>query len=233
MAIMSLRSLILCSSLCLAACSSLPPADLPAPTGYYRVQAGDTLYRIARRHKQSVANLARWNRLADRSVIQTGQLLRVQPPTSASGQPANPAKTSPANPKPAPVKPSAPPPKLTIKLQWPADGAVLAGFDGNRNKGLDIAGQAGDPVRAAAAGKVVYAGKGIRAYGNLLIIKHNESTLTVYAHNQKLLAQEGDQVVAGQQIATMGDSGANRVKLHFELRLGTQVVNPAAYLPPR
>ncbi|PRP69981.1 peptidase [Chromobacterium amazonense] len=234
MATMSLRTLILCSSLCLAACASSPPANAPAPAGYYRVQSGDTLYRIARQYKQSVGNLARWNQLADSSSIQAGQLLRVQPPSgagksaSATNKPS--AKAAPAKPA---EKPAAPPPKLTIKLQWPADGAVIANYDGNRNKGLDIAGQAGDPVRAAAAGKVVYAGKGIRAYGNLLIVKHNADTLTVYAHNQRLLVKEDDQVSAGQQIATMGDSGANRVKLHFELRLGTQVVNPATYLPPR
>ncbi|RBJ74475.1 peptidase, partial [Pseudomonas sp. MWU12-2534b] len=187
--------------------------------------------------KQSVGNLTRWNQLADSAVIQAGQLLRVQPAASAGKPSANAGKSAAAKPKPAPAKPAEKPPqppaKLTIALQWPASGPVIAGFDGNRNKGLDIAGSAGDPVRAAAAGKVVYSGKGIRAYGNLLIIKHNESTLTVYAHNQKLLAQEGEQVSAGQQIATMGDCGANRVKLHFELRLGTQVVNPAAYLPPR
>ncbi|AXE28735.1 peptidase [Chromobacterium phragmitis] len=226
---MSLRTLILCSSLLLTACATPSPSLAPAPSGYYRVQPGDTLYRIARQHKQSVASLARWNQLADSASIQAGQLLRVQPPAGAG----KPSAGKPSASRPAESKPAPPPARLDIKLQWPADGALLAGFDGNRNKGLDIAGQAGDPVRAAAAGKVIYASKGIRAYGNLLIVKHNESTLTVYAHNQKLLVQEGQQVSAGQQIATMGDSGANRVKLHFELRLGTRVVDPAAYLPPR
>lgn len=228
--IMSLRTLILCSSLLLAACATPSASNAPAPAGYYRVQPGDTLYRIARQNKQSVANLARWNQLADRSSIQAGQLLRIQPPASATRPPS---AGKPSASKPAETRPAPPPAKLDIKLQWPADGALISGFDGNRNKGLDLAGKAGDPVRAAAAGKVVYAGKGIRAYGNLLIVKHNENTLTVYAHNQKLLVQEGQQVSAGQQIATMGDSGANRVKLHFELRLGTRVVDPAAYLPPR
>ncbi|KMN48958.1 peptidase [Chromobacterium violaceum] len=227
---MSLRTLILCSSLLLAACATPSAPNAPAPAGYYRVQPGDTLYRIARQHKQSVANLARWNQLADRSSIQAGQLLRIQPPASAARPPS---AGKPSASKPAETRPAPPPAKLDIKLQWPADGALISGFDGNRNKGLDLAGNAGDPVRAAAAGKVVYAGKGIRAYGNLLIVKHNENTLTVYAHNQKLLVQEGQQVSAGQQIATMGDSGANRVKLHFELRLGTRVEDPAAYLPPR
>ncbi|AUH50181.1 peptidase [Chromobacterium sp. ATCC 53434] len=228
---MSLRTLtlILCSSLWLAACATPPAADSSAPAGYYRVQPGDTLYRIARQYRQSVANLARWNQLADRSSIQSGQLLRVQPPGAAKPSTAG----KPSASKPAEAKPAPPPARLDVKLQWPADGALISGFDGNRNKGLDLAGKAGDPVRAAAAGKVIYASKGIRAYGNLLIVKHNESTLTVYAHNQKLLVQEGQQVSAGQQIATMGDSGASRVMLHFELRLGTRVVDPAAYLPPR
>ncbi|QND84026.1 LysM peptidoglycan-binding domain-containing M23 family metallopeptidase [Chromobacterium vaccinii] len=229
---MSLRTLILCSSLLLAACATPSSPSAPAPAGYYRVQPGDTLYRIARQNKQSVANLARWNQLADRSSIQAGQLLRVQPPGGAA-KPAPSGAGKPAASKPAETRQAPPPTKLDIKLQWPADGALISGFDGNRNKGLDLAGKAGDPVRAAAAGKVIYASKGIRAYGNLLIVKHNESTLTVYAHNQKLLVQEGQQVSAGQQIATMGDSGASRVMLHFELRLGTRVVDPAAYLPPR
>ncbi|UTH72750.1 peptidoglycan DD-metalloendopeptidase family protein [Chromobacterium sp. IIBBL 290-4] len=228
---MHFRSLIICSSLLLAACATPPAADAPAPAGFYRVQAGDTLYRIARKYKQSVASLSRWNQLADASNIQKGQLLRVQPPSQTAKPQAGKPAATPA--KPAESKPAPPPAKLDIKLQWPADGALIAKFDGNRNKGLDIAGKEGDPVRAAASGKVVYAGKGIRAYGNLIIVKHNDSTLTVYAHNQKLLAQEGQQVSAGQQIAAMGDSGADRVKLHFELRLGTRVVDPAAYLPAR
>ncbi|OHX13261.1 peptidase [Chromobacterium sphagni] len=226
---MSLRTFILCSSLWLAACATPRPAELPAPAGYYRVQSGDTLYRIARKYKQTVGSLARWNQLYDSSSIQTGQLLRIQPPSA--GKTAGKANRPP--PPKAVEKPAPPPAKLDIKLQWPVAGALLASFDGNRNKGVDIAGSAGDEIHAAAAGKVVYAGKGIRAYGNLLIIKHNEDTLTAYAHNQQLLVNEGDQVGAGQAIATMGDSGANRVKLHFELRLRGQAVDPVPYLPPR
>ncbi|KUM04555.1 peptidoglycan DD-metalloendopeptidase family protein [Chromobacterium subtsugae] len=225
---MYLRTLILCSSLWLAACATPRAADAPAPAGYYRVQSGDTLYRIARKHRQSVGNLARWNQLSDSSNIQAGQLLRVQPPSA--GKTAGNASRPPAKPA---EKPAPPPARLDIKLQWPASGALIAGFDGNRNKGIDIAGNAGDKVQAAAAGKVAYAGKGIRAYGNLLIIKHSDDTLTAYAHNQQLLVNEGDQVSAGQTIATMGDTGANRVKLHFELRLRGQAVDPAPYLPPR
>lgn len=111
-----------------------PRGRRPAPAGYYRVQSGDTLYRIARKHRQSVGNLARWNQLSDSSNIQAGQLLRVQPPSA--GKTAGNASRPPAKPA---EKPAPPPARLDIKLQWPASGALIAGFDGNRNKGIDIA----------------------------------------------------------------------------------------------
>ncbi len=116
---------------------------------------------------------------------------------------------------------------------WPAPGALIAGFDEVRNKGYDIAGKAGDPVLAAAEGRVVYAGAGLRGYGNLIILKHNNTFLTAYAHNQALLVKEDQSVRKGQKIAEMGNTDADRVKLHFEIRRQGKPVDPSRYLPAR
>ena len=120
-----------------------------------------------------------------------------------------------------------------IVFIWPGTGAVIAGFDEAKNKGLDLGGKAGDPVVAAADGRVVYAGAGLRGYGNLVILKHNNTYLTAYAHNQTLLVKEDQAVRRGQKIAEMGNSDADRVKLHFEIRRQGKPVDPAKYLPPR
>ena len=116
---------------------------------------------------------------------------------------------------------------------WPTSGGVLAGFDEVKNKGLDIGGTAGEAVVAAADGRVVYVGAGLRGYGNLIILKHNNTYLTAYAHNQTLLVKEDQSVRKGQKIAEMGNSDADRVKLHFEVRRQGKPVDPAKYLPPR
>lgn len=116
---------------------------------------------------------------------------------------------------------------------WPASGQVIAGFNEATNKGLDIAGNPGDPVIASAAGKVVYSGGGLRGYGNLVIIKHDDDYLSAYAHNQSLLVKEGDDVRKGQQIAELGSTDADRPKLHFEIRRQGRPVDPAQYLPAR
>ena len=110
---------------------------------------------------------------------------------------------------------------------------MLAGFDEARNKGYDIGGKAGDPVLAAADGRVVYAGAGLRGYGNLIILKHNNTYLTAYAHNQTLLVKEDQSVRKGQKIAEMGSTDADRVKLHFEIRRQGKPVDPSRYLPSR
>ena len=116
---------------------------------------------------------------------------------------------------------------------WPAPGSLIAGFDEARNKGYDIAGKAGDPVLASADGRVVYAGAGLRGYGNLVILKHNNTFLTAYAHNQTLLVKEDQAVRKGQKIAEMGNTDADRVKLHFEIRRQGKPVDPSRYLPSR
>jgi lipoprotein NlpD len=116
---------------------------------------------------------------------------------------------------------------------WPGNGPVIAGFDEVKNKGVDIAGAAGDAVVAAADGKVVYADSGLRGYGKLIILKHNNTFLTAYAHNQNLLVKEDQVVKKGQKIAEMGNTDADRVKLHFEVRRQGKPVDPAKYLPAK
>ncbi len=116
---------------------------------------------------------------------------------------------------------------------WPTSGTMISGFDEVKNKGVDLAGRPGDAVLAAADGKVVYAGAGLRGYGNLVILKHNNTYLTAYAHNQALLVKEDQTVRKGQKVAEMGSSDADRVKLHFEIRRQGKPVDPMKYLPAR
>ncbi|MBC7859342.1 MAG: peptidoglycan DD-metalloendopeptidase family protein, partial [Burkholderiaceae bacterium] len=116
---------------------------------------------------------------------------------------------------------------------WPSDGKVVATFDEGKNKGIDIAGKAGQSVLAAGAGKVMYAGSGIRGYGNLVIVKHSNNLLSAYAHNRSILVKEGQSVNRGQTIAEMGDSDTDAVKLHFEIRQQGKPVDPSKFLPNR
>jgi len=153
----------------------------------------------------------------------------VVPSTPASGatKPSAPVTASPASPG------SGGSGDEDVGWIWPASGSLIAGFDEAKNKGYDIAGKAGDPVLAAADGRVVYAGAGLRGYGNLIILKHNNTYLTAYAHNQTLLVKEDQSVQKGQKIAEMGNSDADRVKLHFEIRRQGKPVDPSRYLPSR
>ena len=161
-------------------------------------------------------------------------------PAPAPAKPAVPVatQTTPGvTPAPAPAPASPPPPPSAgaddVDFIWPASGALIACFDEAKNKGLGIAGKAGDAVLAAADGRVVYAGAGLRGYGNLIILKHNNTFLTAYAHNQTLLVKEDQTVKKGQKIAEMGSTDADRVKLHFEIRRSGKPVDPARYLPAR
>ncbi|RYF06413.1 MAG: LysM peptidoglycan-binding domain-containing protein [Comamonadaceae bacterium] len=174
----------------------------------------------------------------------TGVVTR--PVTSSTLTPASPASAA-STPRPAasavasasaPAAAPAPAPAAaagedSTAFIWPASGSLLAGFDEARNKGYDIGGKAGDPVLAAADGRVVYAGAGLRGYGNLVILKHNNTYLTAYAHNQTLLVKEDQNVRKGQKIAEMGSTDADRVKLHFEIRRQGKPVDPSRYLPSR
>ena len=161
----------------------------------------------------------------------------VAPTVAASAaKPAAPAASAQAAASaPVPVAPAAPATSGDDDLGfiWPSSGTLIAGFDEARNKGYDIGGKAGDPVLAAADGRVVYAGAGLRGYGNLIILKHNNTFLTAYAHNQVLLVKEDQAVRRGQKIAEMGSTDADRVKLHFEIRRQGKPVDPSRYLPAR
>ncbi len=158
-------------------------------------------------------------------------------PASAARPPA--AAPAPATGSVASVPPVAPTPvpagEDELPWGWPTTGsaAIVTGFDEQRNKGVDIAGKPGDPVLASADGRVVYAGAGLRGYGNLIILKHNNTYLSAYAHNQTLLVKEDQTVRKGQKIAEMGSSDADRVKLHFEIRRQGKPVDPVRYLPSR
>jgi lipoprotein NlpD len=120
-----------------------------------------------------------------------------------------------------------------LSWMWPSDGKIIATFDEGRNKGIDIAGKLGQQVMAAGSGKVMYAGSGIRGYGNLVIVKHSNNLLSAYAHNRTILVKEGQNVTKGQAIAEMGDSDADTVKLHFEIRQQGKPVDPSKFLPSR
>ncbi|MBU0752254.1 MAG: peptidoglycan DD-metalloendopeptidase family protein [Gammaproteobacteria bacterium] len=148
------------------------------------------------------------------------------------------AATSAPAPAPAPAAetPVAAAPDEGIDWGWPAAGKLLAGFTDSGttpNKGLDIAGKAGDAVQAAAAGKIVYVGSGLRGYGNLVIVRHNAMFLSAYAHNSRILVKEGASVGKGQKIAEIGSSDTDEPKLHFEIRRQGKPVDPAKYLPQR
>ncbi len=231
--------------------------------GYYTVKPGDTLIRIGLDSGQNWRDIVRWNALENPNQIEVGQVLLVQPPSSlpaptgaAATRPvaagtatagavppvgaASQAGASGAAAKPATSAASgavAAAPATTadddIAWIWPTSGTVLAGFDEAKNKGLDIGGAPGTSVVAAADGRVVYVGAGLRGYGNLIILKHNNTYLTAYAHNQTLLVKEDQSVRKGQKIAEMGSSDTDRVKLHFEVRRQGKPVDPAKYLPPR
>ena len=144
-----------------------------------------------------------------------------------------PATATPVTPPAPPAASAAASDDARLSWMWPSEGRVVATFDDGRNKGVDIAGKLGQPVVAAGSGKVMYAGSGIRGYGNLVIVKHSNSLLSAYAHNRKIVVKEGDNVTRGQQIAEMGDSDADTVKLHFEIRQQGKPVDPTRFLPVR
>ncbi|MBU3638947.1 MULTISPECIES: peptidoglycan DD-metalloendopeptidase family protein [unclassified Polynucleobacter] len=209
----------------------------PAPPGYYRVKKGDTLARIALDHGQAPRDVVQWNKTANPSfnpnVIEVGDLIMVKAP--AGTKPAKVAEKKPAADKADSVASTPESAKNEvvaepgIRLSWPAKGKVTGEFS-ETNKGIDIAGKVGEPVLAASDGKVVYAGNSLRGYGNLVIVKHDNTYLTAYAHNSKLLVKEGDAVRKGQKIAEMGDTDTTAAKLHFELRVNGKPVNPTPYL---
>jgi lipoprotein NlpD len=199
------------------------------PPGYYRVKRGDTLARIALDNGQSPRDLAQWNNLSNPNLIEVDDLILVRPPASSKMTVKPIPKTDAPKVDAAKEAPKEIVAEPGIRLSWPAKGKVTDDFS-EKTKGIDIAGKLGDPVTAASEGKVVYAGNSLRGYGNLVIIKHDNTYLTAYAHNRTLLVKEGDAVKKGQRIAEMGDTDATSVKLHFELRVNGKPVNPTPYI---
>lgn len=222
------------------------------------VSPGDTLFSIAWRYGLKYEDLAKFNGIKAPYVIRPSQVIRldlfgsgglgnVNRPNQSSvtadylGK-KEPPKTS--DPKDVRKENKTKAPRAIGKnavnlgapqWRWPSRGTILSSFQGNDgfNKGIDLGGKLGEPVLAAAAGQVVYAGSGLRGYGKLLIIKHNETFLSAYAHNERLRVKEGDLVKVGQVIADMGSSGTDRVMLHFEIRRDGTPVDPLKYLPRR
>jgi len=217
-----------------------------ATDGVYTVQRGDTLYSIAMDFGVDVRDLARWNGLADAGVLRVGQPLRVtRPPEAAVATvtPVTPGGSTEVRPLPAPASApesapteksdASPAPAPSIPWVWPATGKVIDGFDSPRNKGIDIGGNEGEPVLAAADGEVVHVGSALRGYGNLVIVRHPGDYVTAYGHNRKILVSQGQQVKRGQQIAELGQTDSDRPKLHFEIRHQGKPLDPVKYLPPR
>jgi len=219
----------------------------------HRVVAGDTLFSIAWRYGVDLKKLAEFNGIKPPYTIYPAQQIKLDLRTSQTGPGVAQAASGSVGKAMPGVKGSAAQGRSENRTnkstnsknsdslhrspewQWPASGKLLALYQGDSglNKGIDLSGKLGEPVLAAASGRVVYAGSGLSGYGKLLIIKHNETFLSAYAHNDQLSVKEGDLVKAGQRIADMGSSGTDRVKLHFEIRSEGSPVDPLKYLPKR
>lgn len=237
--------------LLLGACSSgnyAPVVDVygggsraqPVTRGVHVVSPGETLYSIAWRYGWDFKALARANRISAPYTIFPGQKIRLDASVPAAAAPSTTAARPSVTASPTPAKPAAPSPAPAasagpLSWQWPANGPLLGRFAANKvgRQGILIGGKSGDPVRAAEAGVVVYRGNGLTGYGNLLIIKHSETWLSAYAHNERMLVKEGERIKAGQTVATLGDTGTSRMQLHFEIRRNGKPVDPLGLLPKR
>jgi lipoprotein NlpD len=229
------------------ATASSPAAQTPiaqtqaaVPDGFYAVKRGDTLYSIALDHGHDYREVAQWNSLDDPTKLNVGQVLRVKPPAQpavmvGAGRAGGRIESRPlGTPPPGSPAPEQKPtvareePKLEVHpltFAWPVKGKVVAGFAEPRQKGIDIEGKSGEAVIAAAAGRVTYVGSGIAGLGKLIVIKHDQGYITVYAHNKDILVKEQQHVTRGQKIAELGE------KLHFQIRKGAAAVDPLLYLP--
>lgn len=226
---------MIAACLWLASCSSdntyAPVIDiatiqhLPA-SGKQRVERGDTIYQIAFRYGLEYHDIARRNQIAYPYKLHVGQVLYLK------GRPPKPPVHHLAlvQTQFMPVQQhTVKHPDMSKEWVWPAHGKVVRGYAG-LNKGINIASRFGSPIYAANSGVVVYSGHGLRGYGNLIIIKHNSSYMSAYAHNSVILVKEDDVVKKGQKIAEMGSSGTNNVMLHFEIRRNGDPVNPVSIL---
>lgn len=224
------RFLLLAVSLAIVGCSSGSSWDTQ-PDEHY-VRRGETLFSIAWRYGKDAAELAHWNQLGDGSLIYPGQTIRLTPPPGYTASTTKPASKS-GNPAPQPLPPvptQAPPP-----WSWPTDGRVSVPFGGKPGSGTGILidGKSGQAINAAASGTVVYAGSGLVGYGQLIILKHNDTYLSAYGYNASLLVKEGQSIKNGQRIASMGEGPERKPRLHFEIRRNGKPVDPRQYLPAR
>lgn len=220
---LSIYCALILSALLLASCSG---SALRWTPDYHTVRSGETLYSIAHSYHLDYRQLAQWNRLGDGSVIRDGQRLRLTPPNGVDKSASAGAQATKSQSRPAVAAPA---------WRWPTLGSVYLNFGASpkTESGIRIAGEKGQAISSAAAGEVVYAGNGLASYGNLVIIKHNESWLSAYGFNSVLLVREGQMVGAGQSIARMGQDATGRPVLHFEIRRDGQPMDPVRYLPPR
>jgi lipoprotein NlpD len=226
----------------------------PVPPVTVKVRRGDSLASIARSHQVNVQSIVEWNHLKSPR-LRFGQTLIVSSPgavrmvavpvapasaaasaSASASAPASSAATAAAGPAPSAAESREVSAELarhakSVSLMWPAQGSVVEGFQPGETRGIEIGGTAGDPVRAAADGKVMYAGTGLNEYGSLIIVQHNKDYLTAYAHNRRLLVRTGDIVRKGQQIAEMGSENNSRVSVLFELRHDGKPVDPMPFLP--
>ncbi|HTR07446.1 MAG TPA: peptidoglycan DD-metalloendopeptidase family protein [Paraburkholderia sp.] len=217
--------------------ASAPVTRVVTKTTYVRVHRGDTLQRIAQKHNVSVKELAAWNHLKPNGHLRAGQSIKLvsrQTITvqAAAPQPGGSTATTAANvAESRQVSAEVGRHANGVALVWPAHGRVVEPFEPGTTRGIEIAGKAGDPVLAAADGKVMYAGTGLNEYGSLIIVQHNKDFLTAYSHNRRLLVKTGDTVHQGQQIAEMGSENNDRVAVLFEVRRDGKPVDPMPYLP--
>jgi lipoprotein NlpD len=234
-----MRFMILLLSFLLTSCSLFPEHDAapvedinrapPKLHGTHLIKPGESLYEIAWRYNRDFVELAKINNLKSPYKIQPGDYIRLSSKSAVPKKQEIIAVKKPTEPvvsKPEPVLPT------TVKWEWPSSGKIIQYFSSEKGqKGIDLAGKTGQPVLAAAPGVVVYSGSGLRGYGQLIILKHNDEFLSAYAHNRQLLVKEGDWVKALQQIAEMGQTDTESVRLHFEIRRKGTPVDPLAYLP--
>ena len=223
------------------------PAKSPSKAvkrpSHHKVLGGDTLYSISWNYNLDYKQVARWNNIRAPYVIYPGQSIRLTAPLAKK---AAVKKTVPSNTKPVVKKPAVKKPEVAkkaskkeepvkfardINWQWPTKGKLIKSNSPISKKGLDIAGKKGQLIKASGAGVVVYSGSGLLGYGRLIIIKHNETYLSAYAHNSVLMVKEGDSVASGQQTAKTGQDSNGQTLLHFEIRKNGNPVAPAKYLP--
>lgn len=216
--------------------TTAPEAPTTAAGDTYVVKPGDTLYKIAQASGVDVIRLGQLNNITDPSQLRVGQVLRLDGQVPAQPD-TGPAIATSITPVPA-VEPvtstqtARAEDASLISWGWPTDGKIIQGFNSS-TKGIDLEGNPGDPVQAAADGKVMYAGNGVRGLGNLILLGHSNGFITAYAHNQELLVKTGEDVTKGSRIATVGQTDTSSPRLHFEVRRRGTPVDPMAYLPPR